>query len=343
MEHGIVKTILVVGRDVTYAKALATALRAYNYNIVEALDSSFTLDKIERANIDLILIEANCGQAETLALLDSTLGSNLLIPVACYADFATQEHILRFQERGVAEFFLKPLCLDNFLEKITRLLAKSKETSHADHSLVACHPQSQAVLQAARRIASEDAPLLISGETGVGKKTLARYIHQFSSQSNHPINIIYCGMGTDQLEGYSQQSNLITNDVKTSGIILLDEVIEMTSHLQKRLLMLLREWEMGGNGGGKNWRLISLTRDPSMLLHRVKNGEFLADLYYRISVYSLDITPLRERVEDILPLAEHFIQQRFADWKVTDRVSGKSGSLNDYTVWGLQLGVVYDF
>lgn len=192
-------------------------------------------------------------------------------------------------------------------------MEKSREIPRIEPTLIASHPQSQAVLQAACRIASETAPLLITGETGVGKKTLARYIHQLSSQSHHPLKIIYCGMDADQLEAYSQEANLLTKDTGTSGIVLLDEVVEMTLHLQKRLLMLLREWEMDSNDSGKSWRLISLTRDPSRLLKMVKNSEFLADLYYRISVYSLDITPLRERVADILPLTDYFLDLHLSD------------------------------
>lgn len=107
MEHGIVKTIVVVGRDIPYAKNLANALRSFDYSIVEALDSSFTLDKLKLAKIDLIIIEANCGQVDTLGLLDSILNSNLLIPIVCYADFAPQEHISSFQARWGSRIFSK--------------------------------------------------------------------------------------------------------------------------------------------------------------------------------------------------------------------------------------------
>ena len=179
-------------------------------------------------------------------------------------------------------------------------------------------------LELAQRVAVADSTILILGETGTGKTALAQYIHDVSRRKNGPFQTINCAAIPEQLlesELFGYQSGAFTGasakgkvglfELANEGTLFLDEIAEMPVRLQAKILEVIQESRFMPVGGTKsktvNIRIIAATnRDLEEL---VRQGSFRQDLYYRLNVIELEIAPLRERVEDIVPLAQYFLER----------------------------------
>ena len=191
----------------------------------------------------------------------------------------------------------------------------TRDTVQADY--VACADSSRRLFELARRVAASDCTVLISGESGVGKEVLARYIHTHSQRSAAPFVAVNCAaIPENMLEallfGYERgsftgahQSHPGKFEQAQNGTLLLDEVTEMPLALQAKLLRVLQEREVERLGSrapiALNVRVLATTN--RQLRTEVAAGRFRADLYYRLNVFPLALQPLRARREDILPLA----------------------------------------
>ena len=191
----------------------------------------------------------------------------------------------------------------------------ARDTAHADY--VVCAESSRRLFELARRVAASDCTVLISGESGVGKEVLARYIHTHSSRSGAAFVAVNCAaIPENMLEallfGYERgaftgahQSHPGKFEQAQNGTLLLDEVTEMPLGLQAKLLRVLQEREVERLGSRApiplNVRVLATTN--RQLRTEVAAGRFRADLYYRLNVFPLALQPLRTRREDILPLA----------------------------------------
>ena len=192
------------------------------------------------------------------------------------------------------------------------------------------------VLQLAERLSSLDSTILITGESGSGKGIIARLIHESGNRSEHPFVKINCGAIPDNLlesELFGYESGSFTGsrkegkkglfEVAQNGTVFLDEIAELPLNLQVKILQVIQEKEIQRVGGVTNIpvnvRIISATnRDLSQ---RVKEGKFREDLYYRLNVVPIQIPPLRERPEDIIPMIKFFMQkhnQKLNETKVID-------------------------
>ncbi|MBQ4890125.1 sigma-54-dependent Fis family transcriptional regulator [Shewanella sp. MMG014] len=220
-------------------------------------------------------------------------------------------------QSGVQDYLLQPI--DN--QQLIALLTRLKTLDKIDSDIVASSAVSRQLLMLAQRAAVTNATVLLTGESGTGKEPLARYIHRHSNRSQAPLISINCaaipesilesilfghvkgaftGAVSDQ-SGKFEQAN--------GGTLLLDEIGEMPLVLQAKLLRVLQEREVERIGSHKaiplDIRVIASTNKD--LRKAVENGEFRQDLFYRLDVLPLKITPLRQRREDIMPIAEHFL------------------------------------
>ncbi len=190
--------------------------------------------------------------------------------------------------------------------------------------LVACAIESQRLVVLARRVAASDCTVLISGESGTGKEVLARYIHKTSPRSQQPFVAVNCAAIPDNmleamLFGYERGSftgahaaNPGKFELAQHGTILLDEITEMPLALQAKLLRVLQEREVERLGGRHSIALdvrVLATTNRS-LRAEVAAGRFREDLYYRLNVFPLQISPLRSRRDDVLPLAMRLLNRR---------------------------------
>ncbi|WP_394202829.1 sigma-54 interaction domain-containing protein [Shewanella waksmanii] len=220
-------------------------------------------------------------------------------------------------QQGVQDYLLHPI--DE--AQLQSLFRRLRRLEQPDSELVVASATSRQLLMLAHRAASTEASVLLTGESGTGKEPVARYIHRHSSRANQPFIAVNCaaipesilesilfghvkgaftGASSDQA-GKFEQAN--------GGTILLDEIGEMPTLLQAKLLRVLQEREVERVGGHQSIaldiRVIAATNRD--LREAVKQGEFREDLFYRLDVLPLKIAPLRDRREDILPLAEHFL------------------------------------
>jgi two-component system response regulator FlrC len=190
------------------------------------------------------------------------------------------------------------------------------------HQIIACDPNSEALLRLAHKAAKAQAAVMITGETGVGKEVIAKYIHTHSNCHQGPFVAVNCAaMPDNMIEAilFGYEKGAFTNAVSAhagkfeqaqNGTLLLDEISEIPLHLQAKLLRVLQEQEVERIGAKKtqrvNARIIATTNRD--LPEYIQKGHFRSDLYYRLNVITLHCASLADRPLDILPLAEYFLK-----------------------------------
>jgi transcriptional regulator with PAS, ATPase and Fis domain len=183
-------------------------------------------------------------------------------------------------------------------------------------------PKSQALLAHVQQVAPSEASVLISGETGTGKELVARHIHNLSTRRNRPFVAVNCGAFSESLveaELFGHEKGAFTGALNAKagwfeeahgGTLFLDEIGDLPMAIQVKLLRVLQEREVVRLGSRKSIPIdVRVVAATNVQLEKAINaGHFREDLYYRLDVVSLDLSPLRERPGDILPLTRHFIQ-----------------------------------
>ncbi len=239
-----------------------------------------------------------------------------VIPVVEYAD---QEKAAALLDIGCVDYLLSP-----FSEaQLAALLRRQVCAETAQESFVSCSQAGRRLLAMAQRVSLTRAPILITGETGTGKELMARYIHRFSASPDAPFIAVNCAAIPEQmLESilFGHEKGAFTGAVSAQpgkfelangGTLLLDEIGELPLGLQAKLLRVLQEQRVERLGGRReielNVRIIAATNRD--LQQEVAEGRFRADLMFRLDVLPLHISPLRERKEDVLPLARRFISK----------------------------------
>ncbi len=272
------------------------------------------LDKARLDRLALIFVVVASLPARSLyAQVESLVrraGSVCLIPVVEYAD---QEKAATLLELGCVDYLLSP-----FSEtQLGALLRRQVCAETAQESFVSCSQAGRRLLAMAQRVSLTRAPILITGETGTGKELMARYIHRFSASPDAPFVAVNCAAIPEQmLESilFGHEKGAFTGAVSAQpgkfelangGTLLLDEIGELPLGLQAKLLRVLQEQRVERLGGRReielNVRIIAATNRD--LQQEVAEGRFRADLMFRLDVLPLHISPLRERKEDVLPLA----------------------------------------
>lgn len=262
---------------------------------------------------DLVMIEVREDIEKFITLLVRER-FNLLV-VACGLE-TDKDAAVKAIRSGAKEYI--PLPPDAEL-----IAAVFEAIAEETKSIIAAAPATLKTISLAEQIAPSDASVLITGESGTGKEVIARYIHKKSRRTAHPMICVNCAAIPESLleaELFGHEKGAFTGAVSRrigkfeeadGGTILLDEISEMDIRLQSKLLRILQEREVDRIGGNKpvkvNIRVLA-TSNRNML-EEVKKGTFREDLYFRLNVISLNMPSLRERKEDIKPLAEHFIDK----------------------------------
>jgi two-component system response regulator AtoC len=270
-----------------------------------------------------------------LELLSLTKRAHPQLPIVVLSTLGQIATVVEAVKRGAADYLTKPfgdqeleLAIENALEKQTlrdeiNVLQRRLDQHDADPSdLVLSSPSMVRLREVAVQIAETDAPILILGESGVGKEVLARFIHARSGRGTKRFVKVNCAaLPPDLLEselfGYERGafSGAVRDkpgkfELADKGSILLDEIAEMSPHLQAKLLHVLQDGEFSRLGSSATVRVDArvLSSTNARLEAAVASGRFREDLYFRLNVIRIEIPPLRERREDIAVLSRHFFE-----------------------------------
>jgi two-component system, response regulator FlrC len=308
--------ILVVEDDDALRDALLLTLDAARCSAKGVAGGREALEALEREQFNMVVSDLRMSPMDGLQLLGEIRSRHPALPVMLMTAFGEVDKAVAAMRCGACDFMLKPFEPKALLDQIARYA-----TPPQAEGVVASDPRTREVLLLGSRVARTDATVLLTGESGTGKEVLARYIHDQSARSRGPFVAINCAAIPDTLLEttlFGHERGAYTGaqvaqagkfEQANGGTLLLDEISEMPLGLQAKLLRVLQEREVERVGGKKpipvDIRVLATSnRDMTA---EVAAGRFREDLYYRLNVFPLHIPPLRERPDDLLPLAKHFI------------------------------------
>ena len=310
--------ILVVEDDPNLREAVCDTLELAGQSVISAPGGVEALKLLEMQPVGLVVSDVRMMPMDGIALLKEVRNRFPHLPVVLMTAFADVDRAVEAMRSGACDFLLKPFEPKALLEHVARYrLPEALD----DERVIANDPMSRNLFAMATRVAQTDTTVLLTGESGVGKEVVARYIHNHSARRNGPFVAINCAAIPDSLLeatlfGYekgaftgAQQAQAGKFEQAQNGTLLLDEVTEMPLGLQAKLLRVLQEREVERVGGKKPVALdirIVATSNRDMA-EAVNKGVLREDVYYRLNVFPLLIPALRQRPADIVPLARHFL------------------------------------
>lgn len=311
--------IMVVEDDANLRHALCDTLELAGYQVTATEHGQQALDKLSCEPIGLLLSDVQMQPMDGHTLLKKARAMLPSLPVVMMTAYGSVQNAVEAMHEGACDYLMKPFNADELLERVQRYV----RTLPPADNVVAAATSSKNLLMLAQRVAASDATVLLNGESGTGKEVLSRYIHRHSPRKDGPFIAINCAaipesMLEATLFGYEKgaftgasQAYAGKFEQAHQGTILLDEISEMDLTLQAKLLRVLQEREVERIGGRKvislDVRVIATTNRT--LRDEVAAGRFREDLFYRLNVFPLRLLPLRQRIDDIQPLAEQILQR----------------------------------
>jgi two-component system, NtrC family, response regulator AtoC len=327
--------ILVVDDDPDIREVLADRLDSLGYRVLTAANGVEGLEVFERQSPHLVLLDIEMPGMNGLEMLAEIRKREHDTAVIMITAYGTIERAVEAMKEGAYDFIPKPFEPDHValivakalerdtLKREVEILAEELDERH--RMVVGQSPQMGRALDVAKKAAASRSTVLLLGESGTGKEIFARAIHSWSDRSNKPFVAINCvGLSKALLESelFGHEKGAFTGalqvkkgkiELAQGGTVFLDEVGDISTELQTKLLRFLQEREFERVGGitpiSVDVRIIAATNRD--LNRAVREGQFREDLYYRLNVIPLTLPPLRERKEDIPGLANYFLG-RFA-------------------------------
>lgn len=313
-------TILIVEDDAALRDALSETLEFAGYSVERCIDGLEALSFLHTGRaVDLIISDVQMPNLDGPSLLEQVKTKWPMIPLVLVTAFAQVTQAVKAIQNGASDYLVKPFEVDYLLALVERLIKPAVQTS----GVIAQDAATLRLLKLASRVATSDATVMISGESGTGKEVIAQYVHDASKRASGPFVAINCAaIPENMLEAvlFGYEKGAYTGAVSASpgkfeqangGTLLLDEISEMDLSLQAKLLRVLQERTVERLGSNKtielDVRVLATTNRD--LAASVRAGEFREDLFYRLNVFPLTIEPLRSRVQDILPMAAHFLEK----------------------------------
>jgi DNA-binding NtrC family response regulator len=341
------RSILVVDDDPGVVDYLVESLGAAGYAATGTVSAMHALERVRAQRFDLVLSDVEMPEMRGVDLLHAIHALRPAQLVMLITAFGNVELAVRAVREGACDFITKPFKIEALLYALDRAFQdremrreivrlRSHAESAAEVDLVARSPSMQRLVQLARRVAQNKATVLLTGESGVGKGALARFIHEHSAVKSGPLVQVNCAALPAQLveaELFGARKGAFTDAREdrhglffeaNNGTLMLDEIGEMPLDAQPKLLHALETGHVRPVGASRevavNVRLVAATNVS--LAEAVQDKRFRADLFYRLNVVSLEVPPLRDRHEDIVPLADLFLHR--ANQKLARDVLGIS-------------------
>ena len=313
--------VLIVEDDRELREALCTTLQLAGMKYFEADCAENALVALDKRNFDIVVSDVNMPGMSGHELLAQVKSKVPGLPMMLITAFGQIKDAVDAMQAGADDYLVKPFEPQTLIESIERIVGGNQNTEISDEP-VASSAFTKEFFKVARKVAKTESTVMISGESGTGKEVLARYIHRHSPRKNKPFVAINCAaIPENMLEAmlFGHEKGAFTGAYNSSpgkfeqangGTLLLDEVSEMDLGLQAKLLRVLQEREVERVGGKKPIKLDVrvLATTNRALKSYVDAGKFREDLFYRLSVFPMAWKPLRERRDDILPIAERLLQ-----------------------------------
>ncbi len=311
-------TILVVEDDAALSEALQDTLQLAGHEVLLAEDGNRALQTLAQMPVDLIVSDINMPNMDGETLLRQVRVEYPETPIMLMTAYGSIQQAVDAMREGAVDYLVKPFEAEVLVNMVGQYVGHGRPD---DEEMISLDARSQELARMARKVAESDATVLITGESGVGKEVLARFIHQHSARKDGPFIAINCAaIPENMLEAtlFGYEKGAYTGAYKASpgkfeqaqgGTLLLDEISEMDLGLQAKLLRVMQEREVERLGGNKLIELdvrVLATSNRDMK-EAVEEGRFREDLYYRLNVFPLHILPLRERPDDIVPLANRLL------------------------------------
>lgn len=316
--------ILIVDDDAEIRELLVQVLQRNNYQVFQAKDAAALKDLYSRVQPDIVLLDFKLPDATGLDLLPVIKKEWPEAEVIMLTGHATYDVAVEAVKRGAFHFQEKPFDPESLLNLMKRALEirSLREAVSTANTIFQCDVMKN-VVRTVRRVAPSDVSILITGESGTGKEVIADLIHTSSARAAGPLIKINCAALPRELieselfgsvkgaftGAHSDREGLFRQ--AEGGTLLLDELSEMPIDTQSKLLRVLQEKEVRPVGGRTSYktdcRIIAATNRK--VEDAIREGKLREDLYYRISAVSVHLPPLRERREDILPLANAFLKR----------------------------------
>ncbi|WP_300451299.1 sigma-54 dependent transcriptional regulator [Accumulibacter sp.] len=312
--------ILVVEDDAALREAVCDTLELAGQAVIAAAGGDEALQVLAGQAVSLVVSDVRMLPIDGITLLKEIRTRFPHLPVVLMTAFADVDRAVEAMRAGACDFLLKPFEPKALLDHVQRY--RLPEVLD-DERVVAGDPVSRNLFALARRVAQSDTTVLLTGESGVGKEVVARFIHQHSARRKGPFVAINCAAIPDSLleatlfgheKGAfsgAQHAQVGKFEQAQNGTLLLDEITEMPLALQAKLLRVLQEREVERVGGQKpvalNIRVVATSNRD--MADAVAKGLFREDLFYRLNVFPLLIPALRQRSQDIIPLARHLLAE----------------------------------
>ncbi len=328
--------LLIVDDDLSIRQFLTIFLRKEGHDVTVAENGLVALEKLQANRFDIVLTDIRMPRMGGLDLLDVIKERKIPVQAIVMTAYSTTETALEAMRKGAYDYLVKPFQLDEVHVVVDKCLEKHALTlenkelrnrirRHGRRRVALTYVSTamQEVDDLVRRVAPTPTSVLLLGESGTGKEVVARMLHAFSQRAEHPFIAINCGAIPEQLmesELFGHAKGAFTGATKDKqglfeaaggGTLFLDEIGELGIGLQVKLLRVLQERTVTPVGSTRevpiDVRVVAATHKD--LRGAVQDGRFRPDLYYRLNVIEIRIPPLRERRDDILPLARHFLRE----------------------------------
>lgn len=328
------KTILVVDDDPTQRRLIQAVLERDGNAVVHAASGGEAIDRMTRGGgADLILLDMVMPEMSGLECLAELRSAGINEPVIVLTANGGIDMVVKAMQAGAQDFFVKPVGPERLLVGVRNAMQMKRLTAEVGRltkrvqgrtsfdDIVGDSAPMRMVKALGARAAKSSIPVLITGESGVGKEVIARALHGASDRAGKPFVAVNCGaLPANLIESilFGHEKGAFTGAVDKTlgkfreadgGTLFLDEIGELPLDMQVKLLRALQEGEIDPVGGKRpvkiDVRIVSATnRDPAQ---QVKDGAFREDLFYRLNVFPIEAPSLRDRREDIAPLVDHFI------------------------------------
>src|SRR5215204_2434939 len=332
-------TILIIDDEKAIRKTLTEILSFEGYKIDEAADGEEGLKKFRDKTYDAVLCDIKMPKIDGIDFLQRAVENNSDVPVIMISGHGNIETAVEAVKKGAYDFIQKPPDLNRLLITIRNAMERNtlvnetkslKRKVFKVQEMIGASQPIKKIKDTIEKVAPTEARVLITGENGVGKELVARWLHEKSNRAGNALVEVNCAAIPSELiesELFGHEKGSFTSAIKqrigkfeqaNGGTLFLDEIGDMSLSAQAKVLRALQENKITRVGGDKeitvHVRVIAATNKD--LKNEITRGTFREDLYHRLSVIMIEVPALNDRKEDIPVLAEHFLKQICEDYNI---------------------------